>query len=83
MVYNVYGNTMVGVTLGPHESWPSPWENPGYATVSAPTVFFIFIFLGYQLWEACRVLLLRSNNFDDWPSSIAKRCMLSMTNIIK
>ena len=22
---------LVGVTLGPHESWPPPWENPGYA----------------------------------------------------
>ena len=28
----------------------------------------------HQLWEVCRVLLLRSNSFDDWPSSIAKRC---------
>ena len=23
---------MVWVTLGPHERWPPPWENPGYAT---------------------------------------------------
>ena len=23
---------LMGVTLGPHESWPPPWENPGYAT---------------------------------------------------
>ena len=28
----------------------------------------------HQLWELCRVLLLRSNSFDDWPSSNAKRC---------
>ena len=28
----------------------------------------------HQLWEVCRVLLLRSNSFDDWPSSNAKRC---------
>ena len=29
----------------------------------------------HQFWEVCRVLLLRSNSFDDWPSSIAKRCI--------
>ena len=31
----------------------------------------------HQLWEVCRVLLLRSNSFDDCPSSIAERCMSS------
>ena len=32
---------LVGVTLGPHESWPPPWENPGYATghpLAIPTI---------------------------------------------
>ena len=35
----------------------------------------------HQLWEVCRVLLLRSNNFDDWPSSIAKRCSLKWCSL--
>ena len=30
----------------------------------------------HELWEVCRVLLLRSNGFDDWPFSIAKGCIV-------
>ena len=33
----------------------------------------------HQLWEVCRVLLLRSNSFDDWPSSIAKKVYTAST----
>ena len=29
----------------------------------------------HQLRGGCRVLLLRPNSFDDWPPSIAKRCI--------
>ena len=41
--------------------------------ISAISYAHLPIYL-HQLWEVCRVLLLRSNSFDDWPSSIAKRC---------
>ena len=40
---------LVGGTLGPHESWPLPWENLGYATgryLTASSVMHLRFYVG-------------------------------------